>query len=50
VSLLSLFLSLLIIRAPRLKYLSEEAEVAGICRYFRAIRDKTGYLALLVSQ
>jgi hypothetical protein len=50
VSLFSRFLSLLIIKAPFEKNLSEEALVAGICKYFLAIKDKTGYLSLLASQ
>ena len=44
VSLLSLFLSLDIIRDPWEKNLSLEAEEAGIWRYFLAIKTKQGYL------
>jgi len=49
VSLLSLFLSLLITKAPRLKNLLLGAEVAGICKYFRTIIAKVGYLSLLLA-
>jgi hypothetical protein len=46
VSLLSLFLSLLITKAPKLKNHLLGAEVAGIYKYFRIIVAKVGYLSL----
>ena len=46
-SLFSLFLSLLIVKAPWEKNLSLEALVAGIARYFLANIAKTGYIVLL---
>ena len=49
VSLDKRFLSLEIILAPWLKKHSEEAEVAGICKYFLAIKDKIRYLSLLTA-
>jgi hypothetical protein len=48
VSLLILFRSLLIIRAPKENSLSEGAEVAGIYKYFLANKTSTGNLSLLV--
>jgi hypothetical protein len=42
VSLLSLFLSLLIFKAPCEKYLSLDAEVAGIAKYLLANKAKIG--------
>ena len=50
VDLLSLFLNLDIIKAPCEKNLSEKALVAGICKYFLAIKDKTRYFVLFCSQ
>ena len=50
VSLDRRFLSLDIILAPWLKNRFAKAEVAGICKYFRAIKDKIGYLSLLLAQ
>ena len=49
VSLDKRFLSLDIILAPWLKKYLEGVKVAGIYKYFLAIKDKIGYLSLLVA-
>jgi hypothetical protein len=43
-----LFIFLDTILAPLEKNRSEEAEIAGICKYFRTIKNNTGYLSLLI--
>jgi hypothetical protein len=40
----------LIILAPWLKNLLKGAKVAGICKYFLAIKNNIGYLSLLLDQ
>jgi hypothetical protein len=46
-TLVSLFLFLDIILVPWENIRSEEAEIAKICKYFRAIKNNTGNLSLL---